>query len=102
MTAATLTLTDFLLARIAEDELWAYAMPREGYMKTIPSYLSRRALAECESKRRIVERLKWAPEHPDWENDAEIGGHWSDAHETLCDLTAPYVDHPDCREEWRP
>ncbi len=76
MATKTLTLTDFLLARIAEDEAvarlaadtegaekWATLPPGElpnvdAHMGTLP-HIARhdpaRVLAECEAKRRIVE-----------------------------------------------
>jgi len=79
MTAATLTLSDFLLARIAEDEAvarahgerhvwmtpgmnwggeWSgtiYPAPLTGYAEPGMIVPRSRVLAECEAKRRIVE-----------------------------------------------
>ena len=69
MTTQTLTLTDFLLQRIAEDEAEARAdradamvgwrwkhYPRDAYEEIQAATLARtgRVLAECEAKRRIV------------------------------------------------
>jgi hypothetical protein len=93
----TLAIADFLLARIAEDEKVARDKEWE------PA----RVVAECEAKRRIIER-----EH------VECGGHpgpwmphddygpgycWrEDEHNmTLTDLAAVYADHPEYRDEWR-
>lgn len=109
MTTATLTLTDFLLARIAEDEGAATELRDQYPHDGGPSHLSGnwdivqvttgydRVLAECEAKRRIVEEVR----------DSEI---LSDegtngfvlARSVLRLLATPYADHPDCREEWKP
>ena len=124
--AATLTLADFLLARIAEDEFvanhwqdvdtsqWAHYHP--------PSRFNRRwVLAECEAKRQIielhaltVEKVSQSPFDPDtgerradefdvscavcgWASSDPDGGC-----ETLRLLALPYASHTDYREEWRP
>jgi hypothetical protein len=130
----TLTLTEFLLARIAEDEQVArLAWPerweqdgdrnavqtaetglRGGYeglhmgvanmAMTVGSYRSEarnaahvarhdpaRVLAECEAKRRIVEREVNAANQTTYRRLF-----------TLQDRAAVYADHPDYREEWRP
>lgn len=94
-----MTLTDFLLARIAEDEAgqagghdywcsWSQASepcdcPRK------------RIMAECEAKRRIVEMY----------HEAGVAGSYPRA--TVLGpvaraLALPYADHLDYREEWRP
>lgn len=82
MTTQTLTLTDFLLARIAEDE-------EIGGVYEDPA----RRRAECDAKRRIVEMhvhyARW--------DDATVG---DQSRSTLELLTLPYVDHPDYRE-WK-
>ena len=106
-----MTLTDFLLARIAEDE----AVAREAQAADIQTVMHKhmaqwnpaRVLAECEAKRRIVNR----------END-RLREQWRrrvDEHrqtfdewlqppygETLRDLASVYADHPDYDESWRP
>jgi hypothetical protein len=102
------SLTEFLLARIAEDEVAAeragsftpwdetFQNDNYGHLTIQPA----RVLAECAAKRRIVEELvlpyiaerrrlmngqpSWGDEHPD----------------LLRILAAPYADHPDYREEW--
>lgn len=132
-----MTLVEFLLARIAEDEklarealeenpeptawvaerrydgTWAMDLhsthpdadshgvgedvlvPRE-MAKHIVGWKPARVLAECEAKRRIVERYEnttfdhWA--EPDREYE-----HW-----ILPLLAVPYADHPDYQQEWRP
>jgi hypothetical protein len=96
-------LTEFLLARIAEDEaaadrlffrrelappIFAGDPPRYGY------YTVRdRVLAECEAKRRIVEVAAWLLQDG---TRAQLT-----AHQLLGALALPYADHPDYREEWR-
>ena len=69
-------LTDFLLARIAEDE----ANANEGVITT------GRLLYECEAKRRIVGLFT---------RGEQYGA-------VLRLLTLPYVDHRDYRQEWLP
>jgi hypothetical protein len=87
----TLTLADFLLARIAEDEEFALRYP--------PTAAARpRALAECEAKRRIVEPWAYGGQEDNW----RYGVH-AEAHEyVLRSLALPYVSHPDYRPEWAP
>ena len=105
---ATLTLTDFLLARIAEDE-HAAASPSLGDVtdlgegmggrfglwsppKAAPGHWGNsRVLRECEAKRAVVEL------HPC--DDCGMG---DDPCRTLKILALPYADHPDYREAWRP
>lgn len=99
---ATVTLTEFLLARIAEDEAVARAglvletgagyEPVAGSEGPISPW-QRRLLAECEAKRRIVERCSAV--------GAGYPSHYL-AQGMLAELAAVYADHPDWREEWRP
>lgn len=113
-------LTDFLLARIAEDEAFAseascgpweasrnrevlggdpqrlIAHPRQATnARFIRRHNPARVLAECEAKRRIVEEatLGAAPDTDLW---AQV------AWDVLRLLALPYADHADYREEWRP
>jgi len=97
------SLTDFLLARIAEDEtvaragrnadvIWpidaALGVVRTGedvYLASTPD----RVLAECEAKRHIVAMAAQLC----YGNEEEAG--WDV-------LALPYADHPDYRDEWRP
>lgn len=103
-----MTITEFLLARIAKDEQaakdagtdamtgWRWkAWPEDAHAEVQALVLthSRRTLAECEAKRRIL--------------DAHLGCDdvsYSDA-STCPDLrivAAIYADHPDYDEAWRP
>jgi hypothetical protein len=93
-------LTDFLLARIKEDEARATteATLRDGdpYYVTEASSFERhfdpaRVLAECQAKRRAVGVVRRS---------------FGLAQETmaalvLSSLAAVYADHPDYRQEWR-
>ena len=111
----TLTLSDFLLARIAEDEAWA-RIEGDAYLRAhgpaalvdepkTPALFSR-VLAECEVKRRIVEMYREYEGVSEDEQDARWDGGDAGMAEALyrvCDgLAAIYADHPDYREEWKP
>lgn len=122
----TLTLSDFILARLAEDEAEAHDAIRErdrvGFKDCgpdmqlqswpdvgVPAVLvgAERVLADVEAKRRIVER-EAARLHQDWRR--RIDEHRQTFDEwfqkpygmTLRDLGSVYADHPDYRDEWRP
>lgn len=85
---AMTTLTDFLLARIAEDE---YAV--RGMMSGAdPDFFwgPDRIRDECEAKRRVV---LWA--HGSRLDVDSVDG-------VLIPLASVYADHPDYREEWKP
>jgi hypothetical protein len=100
MQTVTMSLTEFLLARIAEDEAAWWGVT-----------LGPRKSAECEAKRRVVGRAieaeaaagAWTHERlkadarsplPEWSRrDACV--------EAAADLAAVYSDHPDYRDEWR-
>jgi len=97
-----MTITEFLLARIAEDEHearkagsftpWDRTFDRDNYGQLLvqPS----RVLAECEAKRQIVVRC----------SEMQLASQAIAVHlasRTLADLALPYADHPDYREEWR-
>ena len=133
-----MTLTDFLLARIAEDEAAAhrfdadlareFGTPAEsllsseltlagsGYMDyPVLTVDSTRVLAECEAKRRIVEKLerRWdeadaAAEDPNLSvrERGSMNRMYSSQATGLASavraLAEVYADHPDYREEWRP
>lgn len=83
-------LTDFLLARIAEDQ---EALPVLGDEVEIIGgrYVNyrERVLADCEAKRRIVTVMQDNP--TDW--GVRVAAFY---------LAQVYADHPDYREEWRP
>ena len=124
-------LSDFLLARIAEDEEEARFHPdavnwqdgvtpigglytwvgRDGSYGT--GITEGHLLAECETKRRII--------YYAFENAAKIDGEWGccctvgeirsgscegygarAANDVLRLLALPYTEHPDCKDAWRP
>jgi len=119
-------LTDFLLARIADDEAaaraavgsssvewqadryrvifggeWEVADANVQTAAHIARHDPARVLAECEAKRRIVEdlALPYIAERRRLMNGQPS---WGDEHPTLLLLLAlPYADHPDMRPEWR-
>lgn len=109
-----MTLTEFLLARIAEDERAA----RQGralddpVADTYGTWDHARVLAECEAKRRIVERAVAATSAADaWTHERlktdtrDPLPEWArrDAYcEVLRDMAAVYADHPDYAKRWSP
>lgn len=90
------SLTEFLLARIAEDEraaraagtassgALAVALLPEPTRLHVMTWAPNRVLAECEAKRRIVTLIS------------------SPGMQTLRLLALPYEDHPDYQPEWTP
>jgi hypothetical protein len=116
------TLTDFLLARIAEDEAAAREAIRmrdridfirqpevpdlafEAWDDAPVPFVAvgpERVLAECEAKRRIVGMC--IPSGDDEDGVPFYVGGYGEAYvEALGFLALPYADHPDYREDWRP
>ena len=108
-----MTITEFLTARLDEDEAMAREVGdptssyHEPYRLGIPMHHSR-VLAEVEAKRRIVrwverltanlEDLKRRGEGPSTLVDPLA--RWSEGDMTLRFLSAVYSDHPDYDEEW--
>jgi hypothetical protein len=118
---ALVTLSAFLLARIAEDEDWALDMASEiGSGK----FLVVRMRAECAAKRRIIALHDGWPilieKEPEfllddnfaarvskqimWTTQQTYREQFGDEPPTtpmLRALASVYADHPDFREEWR-
>lgn len=104
------SLTDFLLARIAEDEAGEiqHETVLDGYLggerKTLVRHTrvepSPRWLAECAAKRRIVELFSWVDEVRTSDPNDTHEDRWYDGDATLRALALPYADHPDYRAEW--
>jgi hypothetical protein len=107
------TLADFLLARIAEDEeaaRCARMSDRDGGVETGSAHISRwpppRVLAECEAKRRMISLANSAiaeaeaepgpPSGPLFEARASL------AQTMLRAAALPYADHPEYLQEWAP
>lgn len=118
-------LVEFLLARVAEDEViarheWDELQARALGAGGLVSRLSlgevngvpvtcidhTRVLAECESKRRIVEEHSDQPGCPHecqgWLDSGRRDVAIWESCPTLRLLALPYADHPDYREEWSP
>jgi hypothetical protein len=102
-----MSLTEFLLARIAEDEKWVAdedVYPFHGdncpYFSDGGHWPSARVLAECEAKRRIVEAAA------DLESGRALAASGSLiiqglGHRLLRILAAPCADHSDYDPVWR-
>lgn len=109
-----MTLTDFLLARIAEDAAEAHEALRPDESGDTRTYYTTpgphrddwglwtfhvdpvRVLAECETKRRIVGYVEAHVAEADTGRSEMFGVG------VLELLALPYADHPDYLEEWRP
>ncbi|HJQ07253.1 MAG TPA: DUF6221 family protein [Nocardioides sp.] len=89
-----MTITEFLLARIAEDQHLASLVT--GHRLTP---FERRLLSLPETHRRIVEHLAWIYDEP--HSYVERTDAWECAFGTLQELAVSYAEHPDFREEWR-
>jgi len=103
-------LTDFLLARIAEDEAAAHKLTLTDRRPVLSLAITvnhpERILAECAAKRAIIELAQKASEVEEEFHDYVWAGAgpkqvepWTgDA--ILLSLAAVYKDHPDYRQEW--
>ena len=88
-----MNITEFLLARIAEDELRARSLlanTQEGY--DINEY-AERMIAECAAKRAIIAGI--IPER-----DPQTGNPDYDPLWVIRELAAVYASHPDYQEAW--
>lgn len=108
-----MTLTEFLLARIEEEERAARSeqadamtgfywkgYPKKAYEELQSRTLatSGRVIAECEVKRRIVATMQTAMDHA-WQNGEAQPVIEFIANRTLVALATVYADHPD-RPHW--
>ncbi len=110
-----MTLTEFLLARIAEDAIAGKEVPgpydeeglswwgEYGHLSVSPA----RVLTECETKTQLV-KLHAATHYCIPHSGHASTGQWYESGSaypypcpTLSLLALPYADHPDYREEWR-
>lgn len=107
-----MTITEFLLARIAEDEaaarealsdrpwadrIWPPEVHDDGVRNVAVAYSPPRVLAECAAKRAIVaaaEEMTGPPPmaYADYVRAVRI----------LRALATVHADHPDYRQEWKP
>jgi hypothetical protein len=84
------TLTEFLEARITEQEIRCRTLLETRELAPAVRKALSVALADCQAKRRIIEvQFSYSPneEEPSWE---------------LMALAQTYSDHPDWRTEWTP
>ncbi|GAW54726.1 DUF6221 family protein [Nocardioides sp. PD653] len=97
-----MSITEFLLARIAEDE--AVATGHDRHNKSAPwahyhlasRFNGPRVLAECQAKRRIVESLI----AHEGSGDTAAGSRWA-LTEVVKAFAAVYADHPDYDPAWQ-
>jgi len=111
-----MTLTEFLLARITEDEEGARIVLSVGIhpelvmdpvaQQWLEHFGPARVLAECEAKRLAIEAA--------WADHCQIEGEWGsgqgqeqmsakdDNPAVVEALALPYATHPDYRQEWAP
>lgn len=93
-----MTLVEFLLARIAEDEARVEGMSSGAD----PDFFwgPDRIRAECEAKRAIVQTAINAYEAAEERGDPFEGGFAAGYTDCLQALALPYADHPDYDREW--
>jgi hypothetical protein len=101
-------LIEFVLARIAEDEAAALAVEADVWDQAEGRWRYRptRVLAECEAKRRIVERwrdLTYEVEQAESRGDYDAAPvATAFAYEQVVKVIAAVrADHPDYQEDWR-
>ena len=103
-----MTLTEFLLARIATDLEWARRQERAAIRTHhvgrrgphLPDHYSR-VLAKCEANRRVVELHQPPTGDSHLRQRCDVDGDIVPC-QTLRLLALSYGDHPDYRPEWRP
>ena len=112
MTAATIALTDFLLARIADDEAsatrasgftpWGRAFRQDNYGNL--TIQPARVLATCKAHRTIVELHGRPHECSTYDHTGEVDNcSWcldGDECSTLRAIAAVWSDHEDYRAKW--
>lgn len=105
-----MTIEEFLVARIAEDEAAAAAMPKSTYfvLRNMDYRASEsdgfgyvwtsidRVLSECAARRRIV-TTRLAIGNPDDATHAAVA---AERTHILRALASVYVNHPDYQQEW--
>jgi hypothetical protein len=100
------TLTEFLLARIAEDEMMVWG--HENLAHWLADCAAKRQLADMHSadkdpfKNRNIDLGPICRECSDWSADPYEASLVEYPCETLKVLGSVYADHPDYLDEWRP
>ena len=97
-----MTVTEFLLARIADDEAYARDWIEHDADHDGTRFGSGRILVDCEARRRIVDLAAKAHEWGKGTAGATAGYAKVIADDTIKLLALPYADHPDYQQEWRP
>ena len=121
---ASMNITEFLQARIAEDEAlaraasvgmhgehedaWDYAgyvlgadrdsTPKQDEFVTV--WWPKRVLAECAAKRALL--ALFHPEDIAEAADREVSFYGIGVENALCALASVYRDHPDYQQDWEP
>jgi len=104
-----MNLTEFLTARIEDDEAIARAFVEfrsrvDCFTPEATDFVERfdpaRVLAECEAKRRIIGR--WHETARPYSDSRQQEIHETLDEEVLPLLALPYADRPGYRDEWRP
>ena len=97
-------LTEFLLARIVEDEARWQDFGHHDHNDYDPPAPWPQLLAECEAKRRIVKVWNLRMSEPWGDMPAmPLGGNGGEVYyEVIQCLATVYAGHPDFDEEWRP
>jgi hypothetical protein len=99
MDTKTLTLDEFLLARIADTQAEALELGRIRSIKNSPAVrTARERLIKTEAAYR---HIVWASRDYSPELAEGDNGEWA-FDLVLCILASTYADHPDYRDEWRP
>lgn len=98
-----MTIVEFLLARIAEDEqdIATARLDDEPEWWMPEQWTRSRALAECVAKRQIVALHNDMLKQELGNGDASAFGAGLMHLDVLRSLASVYADHPDYREEWR-
>jgi hypothetical protein len=98
MTTSTLPVTEFVLARIEEDEAWTLGADCEytgSDLRRQPACPAR-VLAQCAAMRKIVEMFQTArPAMGEWESD-----YASAAYDAVRALASIWSDHPQFDPTW--
>lgn len=113
-----MTITEFLLARIGDDEAvansvtWGHPLGAPPLLMTYGTLHinPERVRAECEAKRRIVENCEAARRSADAAplperiraNDGPVAAYWRGQDWACRILASVYESHPDYDEAWRP
>jgi len=94
-----MTITEFLAARLAEDEAQARYVHEYGSSAPSALFAPARVLAECAAKRDLIRLAAQAWTLDDLQANQDIG--YDDIENTMLrTLAAVYKDHPDYQQEW--